>query len=293
MAKVNVLIEVEARQEGAFSAHAAAMDSTHEATSQAAQLLNTVPIAGVEIVPGFAPVPLFGEGVRAGFAAFARPTTNPDQTAESMVVAALVDSERLNEIKNTPGVKVYPNSELTLFQSPGPVDRRPFPYRPAVPIGTIRALLGTGRVWRDGFYGQNIIVGIADEGINGVTYPVVGGFSLFDIRSPGTAPVTSHGSMCAADVLIAAPGAQLYDYPFLTIPNSFEAINMYQEILEHRRIDGTPHLINNSWGFVGDIPGADVDPSHEVNDINHPLHRKIREVVASGARRFSRPGTAA
>jgi hypothetical protein len=101
----------------------------------------------------------------------ASPTTNPDQIAESMVVAAQVDSGRLEEIKAAPGIKVYPNSELNLFQSGGWVDVSPFPYRPAVPIGTIRALLGTGSVWRDGFYGQNIIVGIVDEGINGIIYP--------------------------------------------------------------------------------------------------------------------------
>jgi serine protease AprX len=174
-----------------------------------------------------------------------------------------------------------------LFQSGGWVDVRPFSYRPAVPIGTIRALLGTGRVWRDGFYGQNIIVGIVDEGINGIIYPVIGGLSQSATMPPGAAPVASHGSMCAAAVLIAAPGAQLYDYPFLGIPDSGGAMTMYHEILAQRRKDGTPHLTNNSFGVVGEIP---LDPNHEVNDINHPLHRKIRELVASGAPVFFAAG---
>jgi subtilisin family serine protease len=64
---------------------------------------------------------------------------------------------------------------------------------------------------------------------------------------------------------------------------------MFQAVLDQRRLDGTPHLTNNSYGFVG-VPPREQVPNHEVHDINHPLHRKVREVVASGAPTFFAAG---
>lgn len=64
---------------------------------------------------------------------------------------------------------------------------------------------------------------------------------------------------------------------------------MFQAVLDHRRLEGTPHLTNNSWGFTG-VPPREQFPNHEVHDLNHPLHRKIREVVASGAATFFAAG---
>jgi subtilisin family serine protease len=150
-------------------------------------------------------------------------------------------------------------------------------------------LLGVDAIWRDGFRGQNIIIAIIDEGVNGEVYPVVGGFNDGRSPAPGSAPVDSHGSMCAADVLVAAPMARIYDYPFLGVPNSAGALAMFQSVLEQRRIDGTPHLTNNSYGFVG-VPSRAQWPRHEIHDINHPVHRKVREVIASGATCFFAAG---
>ena len=95
--------------------------------------------------------------------------------------------------------------------------------------------------------------------------------------------------MCAADILIAAPQARLYDYPFLGIPNSGGALQMFQAVLGQRRRDGTPHLTNNSYGFTG-VPDPATSPNHEIHDINHPIHRKIREVVAAGVPCFFAAG---
>jgi subtilisin family serine protease len=95
--------------------------------------------------------------------------------------------------------------------------------------------------------------------------------------------------MCAADVLVAAPKAKLYDYPFLGVPRSGGALQMFQAVLNQRAIDGTPHITNNSYGFVG-VPPKELFPNHEVHDPNHPLHRKIREVVAAGVTCFFAAG---
>jgi subtilisin family serine protease len=64
---------------------------------------------------------------------------------------------------------------------------------------------------------------------------------------------------------------------------------MFQAVLDQRRVDGTPHLTSNSYGFVGIPPQAQF-PNHEVWDIGHPIHRKVREVIGSGAPAFFAAG---
>ena len=171
--------------------------------------------------------------------------------------------------------------------APAGLDCRPF--KPGVDVDAIRELLDVAAVWDDGHRGEGIVVGIIDEGINGATYPVIGGFSRPGRQAPGAAQITSHGSMCAADVLVAAPDAKLYDYPFLGIPNSGGALAMFQAVLDQRRVDGTPHVTSNSYGFVG-VPPREQFPTHEIWDLDHPLHRKVREVIASGAPTFFAAG---
>jgi subtilisin family serine protease len=226
---------------------------------------------------------------------------SPDLGATTVVVSAEVETSQIESLEKKRGVTVWANTAIELVEgceccsgdlglasgnlfdlasSAGGLDCQPF--QPAVTIEAIRTLLGVDRVWRDGFRGQNIVVCIIDEGVNGMRYPVVGGFSRPNAQRPGTADITSHGSMCAADVLVAAPAAKLYDYPFLGILNSGGALEMFQAALTQRRSDGTPHVLNNSWGFVA-VPPQEDAPNHEIWAIDHPLHRKVREVVSSGA----------
>jgi subtilisin family serine protease len=256
-----------------------------------------------------------------GFAAFASPTENSDLASATTVVACEVDTARLDALQGHQNLIVWPNSDLELFNnnvftngnqlfaaddpnvtwagdpatahpfdlalSNGGVDCRPF--RPGVALEVIRQLLSVEAIWQEGFRGQNIVVGILDEGVNGQVYPVVGGLAAPNLRPPGAANITSHGSMCAADILVAAPAAKIYDYPFIGGKTSGTALMMFQAVLEQRRQNGTPHLTNNSYGFYN-YPDQVVSPRHEVWDINHPLHRKIREVVASGAPAFFAAG---
>ncbi len=316
MAKASVLIEVEAAESESFAAFNAACESRQEAVDQAEGLLEPVARLSPQVDDRAKAVPMFeapdaqAPDLRA-LSGFATAEPSPDQVSVTKVVPAEVDRSALEELGQTPGVTVWPNSEMALFRSPNPlfddlalaepahdevidlarsrpgVDCRPFD--PAVEVGVIRAMLGTNRVWSDGFRGQNVVVGILDEGINGAAYPVAGGFSRPGAQRPGTADVTSHGSMCAADVLVAAPAARLYDYPFLGVPSSGGALAMMQAVLDQRRLDGTPHLTSNSYGFVG-VPPKQQAPNHEVWDLNHPVHRKVREVVASGAACFFAAG---
>ena len=304
MANVNVLIEVSATPEDAFAMHRASSESESEAERQTGELLDNQELAGlgIDLHDEAVPVPMFldarnppADRVEA-FANFAAPTTNPDCSASSVVIPAEVPAANLEQVCQKLGVTLWPNSELTLLDdeifdlagSRGGVDCRPF--RPAAKVEVIRQLLGVHGVWSDGYRGQNVIVGIIDEGVDGDTYPVVGGFARPNAgRRPGAAPVSSHGSMCAADILVAAPAARLYDYPFLDVPRSGGALRMFQAILDQRRMDGTPHLTSNSYGFTH-VPDKASQPNHEVHDIKHPVHRKVREVIAAGVASFFAAG---
>lgn len=283
-------------------------------------------VEGIAPIPMFAESVVMK--AKDGFAAFASLEENPDLSSESVVVAAQVERSQLDALAKRSGVKVWPNSKLDQFgchctdkahshnmlethqpvsdlaqllgvdddfaehpfdaaPSAGGVDCRPF--LPGVTRSVIRILLGVSRVWRNGYRGQNIVVGIIDEGVNGQVYPVVGGYSGTNAPTPGSALITSHGSMVAADILVAAPGAKLYDYPFLAGASTASALTMFQAVLDQRRQNGTPHLTNNSYGFYGYPPQAS-SPNHEVWNINHPIHRKVREVIASGAPCFFAAG---
>jgi serine protease AprX len=278
-------------------------------------VLDPVAGLGVELEDEMTPVPMFGKALTGepahGLEVFASTDAAADITSDTIVVAGRVERERLEELHQRPHVVVWPNSELSLFPDWSLSDAfgdvvqameaasgrggagQPHvdcpPYRPAATIDEIRSLLGVERIWAQGFTGQGVTVGILDEGVDGSVYPVVDGFVRSGAPKPGSAPVTSHGSMCAADVLIAAPDVNLYDYPFLGQPRSGGALAMFQAVLAHRALDGTPHLTSNSYGFTG-VPPQRQAPRHEIWDENHPLHRKVREVIASGAPAFFAAG---
>lgn len=315
MVSTKVLLEIHAKRERCFHAFDLAAESDDAAMSQARTLLDPLTGLGLDTDEDVAPVPLLSNDVsldptlRGVLQAFPGSQENPDLPAASMVIAAEVERDRLAQLAARDGVTVWPNSELALIESDPPyeragpvatdeatidaarsragVDCRPF--RSGVDVATIRGLLGVENVWRDGWRGQNITVALLDDGIDGSIYPVSGGLARPGAPAPGAAPIISHGSMCAADVLVAAPWARLHDYPFLATPRSGGALAMFQGVLAGRRRNGLPHVTSNSWGLIG-LPPREQFPRHEAYDLNHPLHRKIREVVASGAVTFFAAG---
>ena len=314
MSKINILIEIPEQQDEAFELHTASLTSEREIVNASEKLMSNLSGMGLEPDPENAPIPMFFEqGKKEGgteLEAFNTENTNKDLSSATTVVSCTIEESRLGDLAADDKIVVWPNSPLTLMEDNDwgikePLDYEPEglfdlansaagvdcrPFRPGATIQQIRRLLGVEAIWRQGFRGQNIVVGIIDEGVNGRVYPVVGGFARPQSgRRPGDAHITSHGSMCAADVLIASPQAKLYDYPFLGVRNSGGALTMFQAVLNQRRIDGTPHITNNSYGFVG-RPDRRRFPRHEVWDINHPVHRKVREVVASGSPTFFAAG---
>ncbi|HYJ22424.1 MAG TPA: S8 family serine peptidase [Solirubrobacterales bacterium] len=293
MPQVNVLLEFEDVRQGAFGLFSLAAESPAEGVQAAENLLDRVAGFGVELEEEQIPVPMFSEPSAAPpvdeLRAFGTAELSVELPSATTVLAARVPDESLEELDQRAGVRVWPNSELTLFSGSGaaPVDCRPF--QPGATIEEIQQALGVQVVWEEGHSGEGIVIGIIDEGVNGDVYPVRGGFEGANAPAPGSAPITSHGSMCAADCLVAAPDVAIYDYPFLGVPNSGGALAMFQSVLDQRRLDGTPHLTNNSYGFTG-VPSPDRFPKHEIWDPQHPLHRKVREVIVSGAPAFFAAG---
>lgn len=297
MAAIKVLLEFDRPEAAPFSMQHEALESVEAAEGVARSFIDQLPGIGVEVDDEVAPVPMFlrpGQQPLTEAADFAMemgeaaadPAREPHVVAPTVVVPAQVTTEALDQLLERGDVIVWPNSELTLFQSA--VDCRPF--RPAATIEQIQQALNVQPVWDSGHRGEGIVVGIIDEGVDGTVYPVIGGFARPGAgRQPGQAHISSHGSMCAADVLIAAPDAKLYDYPFLGVPNSGGALQMFQAVLNQRAIDGTPHITNNSYGFVG-VPDAAFFARHEVHDPQHPVHRKVREVVLAGVPCFFAAG---
>lgn len=316
MSMVNVLIEIASVNDAPFSMYSAGLTSESESLRQAERLVTALDGVSLEVDGNYAPVPMFVSDDLVGFASAEE---NDEVASQSMVVAAEVSTDNVRSLMSRSDLRVWPNSDMLFVGCPY-CDRResrgvdngrstsfddaaehPFdlaravnridcrPYRPAVSLGIIRQLLGVEALWHDGFRGQNVIVAILDEGVNGDVYPVIGGYERNAAHPPGSASIQSHGSMCAADVLVAAPAARLYDYPFLGVPNSGGALSMFQAILEQRRRNGTPHVATNSYAFFG-RPPRDLFPNHEIYTMEHPLHRKVREVIASGAAVFFAAG---
>jgi serine protease AprX len=312
MATVRVLVEVEQDRDASFSMFEAAVDSEREAVGQAEELISSLAGLHLDLDEELTPIPMLSteevlpRELRSVLGTFGEPEENPDVPATSMVVACEVDRDQLDRLQDRTGVRVWPNSDIHLLAHPEPMSAvgssgavldparsRPAldcrPYRPGVDLATVRELLGVQVPWDDGVRGQNVTVAILDDGIDGSVYPVVDGFARPGAQQPGAATPSSHGSMCAADVLVAAPWARLADYPFLGVPRSGGALAMFQAVLDQRRRSGAPHVTNNSWGYVA-VPSSLLSPRHEIHDLNHPLHRKVREVVAAGVVTFFAAG---
>lgn len=291
MGKIKVIIEVSEPGDSAFARYNEAIEAADESLRQSESLGRRLAGYGLEFT-GDAPVPMFTSSHDAdppgALSTFASPVENADIRAAGYVLSVEIEESKLADLQSRPDTQVWPNSTITFFEAP--MERVPVDCGPsAVPLELVQQRLGVPHVWQRGFRGQGVIVGVVDNGVNGRVYPVVGGFSGIAGQLPGGAGAQSHGSMCAADVLVAAPAATFHDYSFLMMPNSFGLARVLQVILNQRRLSGTPHIITNSYGFV-DRPNRSLFPTHEVWNIQHPVHRKVMEVVVSGAPAFYAAG---
>lgn len=166
--------------------------------------------------------------------------------------------------------------------------------QPGTPKGTISDVatyLGVNKIWTAGFRGAGIVVGVLDSGITAQGRPVKAGETSRRIPRvvdgwPADWGTESgkwgeHGNMCATDVLGMAPEAQLYDFRIAgaggspgTISRALQAV---QWAIDRHRVDGTPHILTNSWGIFQEA----WDTTYARNP-NHPFTRKIVEAIDEG-----------
>src|SRR5439155_4002446 len=115
----------------------------------------------------------------------------------------------------------------------------------------------------------------------------------------GSYPV-GHGTMCAFDVLIAAPNATLLDFPILSLAGSggstisgvlSAALLAYAQVLSSWAVTKTGSdlsqyvavVLTNSWGVYHpswDFPAG--HPGRYIDNPNHPFNLLVGTVVSAG-----------
>ena len=150
-------------------------------------------------------------------------------------------------------------------------------------INDVAKYLKCDRLWAKGIRGQNVVIGICDSGVDKDTIPAfIGGWSPTTLYTPGTAPSTSHGTMCAFDAIGMAPEAKILDIAVLQSSGGYsgllsDAIRAYNWALNKYKADGTPQILSNSWGMFQ----KSWAPDYATNP-NHPFTRKVVELINTG-----------
>jgi len=290
-----VLIELE---------HSAALESA----AAGLEAVVTAP-AGVLMDSSFAPVPVPAVAARSpleagfesasGFAVDDRPITS------TYVVRGMMEVDEagagVEAVTAQPGVRgVFADVEVEpQLICPG-----------SAPMGThldVERLLCVPNLRRAGMDGSGVTVAIVDSGINSAHLNAQGKPHTLDAArswvpqagmTPGTAPV-GHGTMCAFDVLIAAPKATLLDIALLRsnqatstqfktflISDALRAYNHLRSLMSGLTRPGVNRslVVNNSWGQfhsswdfpVGNAGNYSHNPSH-------PFNKMVAALEADGA----------
>ena len=232
-------------------------------------------------------------------------------TAETYVVRGTVANEKdIEKVRANPDVaEVWIDTPIAPFpadlRDPW-VDPQPNPAAAACPIppcdcdpgtakGTIADVatyLGVNRVWTAGFRGNGIVVGVVDSGITAQGRPVkagetprriprvIGGWPIADWGTESS-QWGDHGNMCSTDVLGMAPDAQLYDLrvagPGGSPGTISRALQAFTWAIGQHRLNGTPHVLTNSWGIFQE----NWDATYARNPA-HPFTRKVVEAIGEG-----------
>ena len=284
-----------------------------EATMEAALESEAAQFEGFTMDPEYEPVPLSvsedpGEGMEAADA------------AETILVRGEVEEDQIDELRAQPNVvEVWTDARIEAFEEPSLEDLDDFlnglgeefavvpvagedpafdlataspcpptDCNPGVAKGTISDVakyLRCDRLWAKGIRGDGVVIGICDSGVNKTKVPAVtGGWSPPGSGYvPGTAPSSSHGTMCAFDAVGMCPNAKIYDIAVLqSVAGSYigmvsDAIAAYQWAVTEFTANGKPQILSNSWGFFQKAWG----PDYATNP-NHPFSRKVVEVINKG-----------
>lgn len=225
------------------------------------------------------------------------------ERSESFVVRGFVDAQNEQEIpEELNGQPLFSDPVITPFLT----------CSGSAPLGgvpDVAARLKLSAIHGRGLTGTGVAIAIMDTGINlNHLRTTLGGMPRFDAANswtpagntvaPGNYPV-DHGTMCAFDVLIAAPDATLLDFPILasnapggsvsgrTLASAMQA---YAQLLSFWSIafaGGGPRygalVVNNSWGIYH--PGWDFPAGHRgryVDNPNHPFTALVGLLARTG-----------
>jgi len=188
-----------------------------------------------------------------------------------------------------------PEPDLQMGEAMAGCPIPPCDCAPGTPKGTIAdvaAYLGVPTLWSAGFRGAGMVVGVVDGGITASGRPVIPGETSRRIaRVIGGWPTSNwgtqaaawgeHGNMCATDVLGMAPEAQIYDLRISGSGGSpatiSRALQAFDWAISQFRLNGTPHVLSNSWGIFQET----WDATYARNP-NHPFTRKVVEAINEG-----------
>lgn len=240
----------------------------------------------LEIDPNFAAVP-----VGAGVPSEMRLEAMAPDASRRFAVRGFIETEDPTDIPfAVDGQKVFADPVIAPFLT----------CSGTPPLGTVadvRTKLNVAALHARGLDGDGVAVAIMDTGINLIHLRnKLGAFPLLDAgnswrapgstTTPGAHPI-DHGTMCAFDVLIAAPRATLLDFPILstTAPGGAVtgstlsvAVQGFAQLIAFWGVafapGGAPRykalVVNNSWGIFH--PSWDFPPHHPGRYIDNPYH---------------------
>ena len=251
---------------------------------------------GVELDAAFAPVP-FGEGPSAAMASF-EAISSP-----KFAVRGHVEVDTIADMPETAGEAViYSDPHITpLVPTCGGTP----------PVGnaqTVANKLSLARLAAKQLDGTDVAIAIVDTGINSVFLANQRGVPhKLDVAAswspPGAPPPlpgqwsVAHGTMCAFDVLIAAPNATLIDVPVLsgnypgggsimsgTLSGALAAFSYLMQSWSSGALSAYKALVaNNSWGIFHqswDFPVG--HPGRFCDNPNHPFNIQVGAAVNAG-----------
>lgn len=273
--------------------------------------MDAVRLPGFTIDPDYAPVPVSpSEELAASLA---------DANEEVVLIRGEVDEEKEEELRAQPNViDVWTDARIEAFEEgyleemkagfgeleeefeivPMAGEIAAFDLETASPcsptdcdyntakgtIADVAKYLGCDRLWAKGIRGEGVVIGIVDSGVSKTKVPAfVGGWSPTASYSPGDAPASSHGTMCATDAVGMCPEAKIYDIAVLQSTAGgisgllSDAISAYHWALTQYKKNKTPQILSNSWGMFCKSWAPDYATKSD-----HPFTKKVVEVINAG-----------